>query len=96
MYGTTMIGKLASGVTAEDVQQRLKEWKATRDVPGFKTAHIQIGDDGTTIVNVAVFESEAAYKALADDPAQDEWWTTKMAPMLDGDPQWIDGTWYSG
>lgn len=93
MYGTTMIGKLAAGATGEDANQLLKAWIAERPVPGFKSAHLMVSDDGTTIVNVAVFESEAAYKALADDPAQDEWWRTKMAPMLDGEPQWIDGSW---
>lgn len=94
MYGTTMIGTLAAGVTGEEIQQELKQWIAERNVPGFTTAHIQVSDDGKTIVNVAVFESEAAYKALADDPVQDEWWRTRMAPKLDGEPQWIDGTWY--
>jgi hypothetical protein len=36
---------------------------------------------------------DADYRALADDPAQDDWWREKVMPMLDGDPQWFDGHW---
>lgn len=40
-----------------------------------------------------VFESKEKYVALANNPAQDEWSSNVMAPLLDGDPQWIDGSW---
>ena len=93
MYGTTMIGKLATGVTGEQIQAELKAWETGRDVPGYMSSHALIGDDGKTIVNVAVFDTKEHYMALADDPAQDEWYQQKFAPMLDGDPQWIDGEW---
>jgi hypothetical protein len=95
MYGTTMIGTLAEGVTAEKLRTEIERWETERNVPGFHSSHVLLADDGTTIINVAVFESKEAYLALADDPAQDEWWRTHYAPMLAGDPQWIDGSWIS-
>jgi len=88
-----MIGKLASGVSAEQIQAELKAWESARDVPGYMSSHVLIADDGKTIVNVAVFDTKENYMALADDPAQDDWYQSKFAPMLDGDPQWIDGNW---
>ena len=93
MYGSTMIGKLADGVTAEQVQAELKAWEAERSVPGYLSSHVMIADDGRTVINVAVFDTKENYMALADDPAQDDWWQNHYAPMLDGDPQWIDGNW---
>lgn len=95
MYGTTMIGTLADGVTADDVKSELKAWEAERQVPGYVSSHVMVADDGKTIVNVAVFDSKESYTALADDPAQDEWWQKHYAPLLDGDPRWIDGDWLS-
>ena len=88
-----MIGKLAEGVGKGDLEAELKAWERDRKVPGFMSSHVLVTDDGKTVVNVAVFDSKASYLALADDPAQDQWWQTRMAPMLAGDPQWIDGDW---
>jgi antibiotic biosynthesis monooxygenase (ABM) superfamily enzyme len=93
MYGTVMIGTLKG--TAEDLRLAAKEWQAERNVPGFVSSEALVSDDGTTIVNVVKFTDKAAYMALADDPAQDEWWTTKMRPLLAADPQWYDGEWES-
>ena len=93
MYGTTMIGKLADGVSAEQIKAELKAWETERDVPGYLSSHVMVTEDGRTIVNVAVFENKETYMALADDPAQDEWYQKHYAPLLDGDPQWIDGAW---
>ena len=39
------------------------------------------------------FASKQDYWALADNPDQDEWYRTSLAPLLDGDPTWIDGDW---
>ena len=88
-----MIGKLADGVTAEQIHAELKAWEAERTVPGYLSSHVMISDDGRTVINVAVFDTKENYMALADDPVQDEWWQKHYAPMLDGDPQWIDGIW---
>jgi antibiotic biosynthesis monooxygenase (ABM) superfamily enzyme len=93
MYGTTMIGKLASGVTADQIRDELTAWEKERNVPGYVSSHIMLADDGRTMVNVAIFDTKENYMALANDPAQDEWYQKHFAPMLDGDPQWIDGAW---
>jgi hypothetical protein len=94
MYGTTMIGKLATGVSGDDLRKELETWRDERKAPGFIEGHILVSDDGTTIVNVALFEDKASYLKLADDPEQDRWWSERMVPKLAGDPQWIDGTWH--
>jgi hypothetical protein len=90
-YGTVMIGRLRAPV--EDAEELVKKWVDERRVPGFRCEDILIGDDGVTVVMAVQFEDEASYQALADDPMQDEWWSNRMAPLLDGDPQWIDGHW---
>lgn len=95
MYGTTMIGRLVPGVTADQIRAEMTAWEKERNVPGYLSSHVLLGDDGRTIVNVAVFDSKENYLALANDPAQDEWYQQHYAPMLDGDPQWIDGEWVS-
>lgn len=93
MYGTAMMGTLATGVTADDLRNELETWRDERRTPGWVDGHILVADDGRTIVNVALFESKDAYLRLADDPEQDKWWTERMAPKLADEPRWIDGTW---
>jgi hypothetical protein len=90
-YGTTMIGRLKNG-TLDDIRTSLERWERDRHVPGFLGAQVLVADDGT-IVNTAVFADRAAYERLADDPAQDAWYQSEIAPRLDGEPQWIDGEW---
>ena len=60
---------------------------------GFVDANILITDDGAQVVVVTRFASREQYWALADSSNQDDWYQTTMAPMLDGDPTWIDGAW---
>ncbi|HLX87862.1 MAG TPA: hypothetical protein VKR22_05355 [Acidimicrobiales bacterium] len=91
-YGTIMIGKLKTPGTGEQLAAASKKWEE-RKVAGFQGSYTLFGDDGTTVVACVVFESKEKYLALADDPAQDEWWQTVMGPMLQSDPQWIDGVW---
>jgi len=93
MYGTVMIGKLK--VSYDEAMRASSEWNEKRDVAGYRRSDILRADDGSTIVMAVQFDSKEQYVALADDPAQDEWWRTVMAPMLDGEPTWIDGTWES-
>src|SRR5437763_10244410 len=69
MYGTTMIGTMAEGVSIEDVRSELKAWEAERHPSGYLSNHVLVADDGKTVVNVAVFDSKDSYLALADDPA---------------------------
>ena len=95
MYGTTMIGTLAQGVDTDQLRAELQAWEQERRPAGYQSSHLLISDDGTTVVNVAVFDSKESYAALADDPAQAEWWQEHYAPLLQGEPQWIDGTWIS-
>jgi hypothetical protein len=92
-YGTVMIGKLAEGMTLSEWKNELEEWKRARNVPGFQNAYALVTDDGETIVTCAVFESKESYFKLADDPEQDKWYQEKIAPRLNGEPTWIDGTW---
>lgn len=92
-YGTIMIGKLAPGVTRADWAKDLEAWKKERNVAGFQGEYLLVGDDGRTIVSCVIFESRETYMALANDPEQDKWWREKVVPNLDGDVQWIDGTW---
>ena len=91
-YGTIMIGKLKSGASVDDWRKSLEDWK-TRNVPGFQGEYTLVSDEGRTIVSCVTFESKDLYFQLANDPEQDKWYQAKVAPMLDGDPQWIDGTW---
>lgn len=95
MYGTTLIGTLASGVSADDIRAELQAWEKERSPAGYQSSHVLVSDDGTTVVNVAVFSSKEAYAALADDPVQDQWWREHYAPLLAGEPRWIDGSWIS-
>jgi antibiotic biosynthesis monooxygenase (ABM) superfamily enzyme len=95
MYGTTMIGTLARWVSADDVRAELEAWERQRHVPGFRSSHLMVGDDGNTVINVAIFDDVESYRALADDPEQDAWWREHCAPLLDGEPTWVDGSWIS-
>ena len=91
-YGTIMIGKLKTPGTGQSVVDAIRKWDERR-VPGYQGTDTLLGDDRTTVVSCVTFESKELYLALAHDPAQDDWWRTVMAPLLDGDPQWIDGEW---
>ena len=93
MYGTVMIGKLKG--SAEEMQARSEKWRAERgDSIGYIDQWVLKGDDGRFVVAVR-FNSKDEYLKLADDPAQDEWWSTQMMPLIDGEPEWIDGEWQS-
>ncbi|HEX8001565.1 MAG TPA: hypothetical protein VF519_02605 [Mycobacteriales bacterium] len=93
MYGTVMIATLKGSI--EDVRRVSKEWESESAVPGYVGEDVLAGDDGSTVVVAVRFESRERYQALADDPKQDEWWSTRMAPLLD-DVRWIDGEWELG
>ena len=94
MYGTVMIATLKGSL--EDVRQAAKEWENDFDAPGYVGQDVLVADDGTTLVMTVRFATKAQYQALADNPAQDEWWRTTMAPLFDGEPRWIDGEWEIG
>lgn len=91
-YGTIMIGKLKTPGTGQSLVDAAKKWEE-RDVDGFQGSYSLLSDDGSTVVSCITCESKEKYIALADSPGQDEWWRSTMAPLLDGDPRWIDGMW---
>ncbi|HET6213130.1 MAG TPA: hypothetical protein VFE14_09700 [Micromonosporaceae bacterium] len=91
MYGTVMVGKLKAG--RDEAMRASRDWNEQRQVPGYRRSDVLFGDDGGTVVFAVQFDSKEEYLALADSPEQDEWWRTVMAPMLDGEPTWVDGTW---
>lgn len=93
MYGTLMIGRLAAPL--EQVERAVAAWEADKGArtPGYVGQSVLAADDGTTVVAAIRFADAASYRALSDDPEQDAWWTTQMAPLFAGDVQWIDGTW---
>jgi hypothetical protein len=94
MYGTVMIATLKGSL--EDLRQVTKEWEAAGTPPGYVGEDVLVGDDGRTVVVAVRFESRDLYRQLADDPNQDEWWRTKMQPLLEDEVQWIDGEWELG
>jgi len=91
-YGTIMIGKLKTPGSGQLLVDAAKKWEE-RNVDGFQGSYSLLSDDGTMVVSCITFASKEKYLALADDPGQDDWWQSTMAPLLDGDPQWIDGEW---
>lgn len=93
MYGTTMIASLR-GSRAE-VEAAMADWLAQRapHIAGFVDAGILVGDDGRTLVNWARFTDRDAYQALSEDPEQDRFYQSRLAPLIEGEPRWIDGEW---
>jgi antibiotic biosynthesis monooxygenase (ABM) superfamily enzyme len=90
-YGTVMIGRLA--VPFEQLETSMRQWAVDRKVPGFRHEEVMLCDDGVTVVMTVFFDDKASYTALADNAEQTQWWTEVARPMLDGDPQWLDGHW---
>ena len=93
MYGTVMIARLAAGTSPEVFTETLRAYSNRERSDGFVDANILITDDGTQVVVTTRFASKEQYWALADASDQDDWYQTTMAPMLAGDPTWIDGAW---
>jgi len=91
-YGTIMIGKLKTPGSGHALVDAAKKWEE-RNVDGFQGSYSLLSDDGLMVVSCITFESKEKYLALADNPGQDEWWQSTMAPLLEGAPQWIDGQW---
>jgi hypothetical protein len=91
MYGTVMIASMKTSAAA--LQEAGRAWIAERGPSvGYLDQWVMQADDGRMVMAVR-FESKDAYLKLADDPTQDEWYQTVMAPHLAGDPEWIDGEW---
>ena len=89
-YGTVMLATLTGN--ADALQAASEDWAAQRRVPGFLVSEVLLADDGRTVVLAVFFEDRDAYQRLADDPAQDRWYSERIAPHLT-DVRWLDGTW---
>lgn len=86
-----MIAKTKTSV--DSVMDAGRQWVKERGATvGYIDQWVMKADDGRMVMAVR-FESKDAYLKLADDPAQDEWWTKVIAPNIEGEPQWIDGEW---
>lgn len=91
MYGTVMIAKVKGSV--DEMRARSEKWaKEWGTDAGYIDQWVLKTDDDRIVVAVR-FESKEKYVRLADDSRQDEWYRTELAPLLDGDPDWIDGEW---
>jgi hypothetical protein len=88
-----MIGKLKA--SPQEVTRASAKWNTQRRVPGYRRSDILVADEGGTVVVAVQFSSREEYRALAADPEQDRWWQTVFAPLLDGEPTWIDGMWHT-
>ena len=92
MYGTVMISRTTA--TLNEMRPLVTAWvEAIGRDAGFVDERILDPGDGRLVVCVR-FRDEASYKALADNPKQHEWWTQTVAPLLEGDQEWIDGHWH--
>lgn len=66
-----------------------------REIPGLRSSHMLVPDDGRGEVLLAVFfDDQASYERNADDPAMHEDYLRYRA-LLDADPEWTDGEWVS-
>lgn len=92
MYGTVMVAQTRPGSRGQ-IERGMADWLVQRAprIEGFVDAGLLFADDGTTVVNWARFTSREAYTRLGDDPEQDQWYRERIAPLLDGEPRWIDG-----
>ena len=92
MFGTVMIGR--SSTPVEQVRSLVSDWSTEiGSAAGFVDERALVTDDGRVVMCVR-FVDRASYEALADDPAQAAWWEANLKPLLDGDPEWIDGHWH--
>jgi hypothetical protein len=95
-YGTVMIARLrnpADAAQMEVMADTVRQWIDEHGSVGFLREDLMLTDDGTTVVATIFFDSEDTYRALSDDPDQDTWYSERLAPLLDGAPQWLDGHW---
>lgn len=89
MYGT--IAKYSVKPGSEDALTRWMEEQEERAISGWVSSTIFRSDkDAGEIWTCVVFESEAAYKKNADDPAMDKQYRA-LREHLREDPEWHDG-----
>ncbi len=93
VYGSVMIGRLAVPFAEVEAITRAWEDERGRVVSGYDGQSVLLAADGRTVVAAIRFADKTSYESLGDDPEQDTWWSTRMAPCFEGDVQWIDGEW---
>jgi heme-degrading monooxygenase HmoA len=86
-FGTLFRMRVKPG-KKDELRQLLTDRSGT--IPGMLSAHF-FDTGGNEAWGVAVFESEAAYRANADSPEQHQRYLAYRA-LLDADPEWHDGT----
>lgn len=86
LYGTVMTARLK--VPFEAFEEAMN---ARKNPAGAVSGSLMRVDDGVTVVGTYIFESKEAYVALGELPEQGEWYSSVIAPMLDGDATWLDG-----
>lgn len=92
LFGSIMIGR--SSMSVEQMRSIVRDWAAQiGDAAGFVDERCLVADDGRVLVCVR-FRDRASYEALAARPEQAAWWASTMRPLLEADPEWIDGAWY--
>jgi quinol monooxygenase YgiN len=92
MFGTIYQMKPRAG-QEQAIAEHLRRWERERrpSVKGAVAGYLfRSKDRPDTLIGVAVFDSEASYKANADDPAQGRWYQ-QLRELLDADPEWNDG-----
>lgn len=92
MFGTVFRMRPRPGREAA-VEEQLRRWERERRpvVAGVTASYLfKLRDHPGELIGVAVFDSEAHYRANAEDPEQDRWYRDLRA-LLEADPEWNDG-----
>jgi quinol monooxygenase YgiN len=90
MYGTVAKMRVKPGM--ETQWQALMAQYDTLKIPGYNTTYVyQMDGDPTTYYMAVVFESRESYHANAQTPEQDARYQAMLA-LLEGPPEWHDGT----
>ena len=92
MFGTVFRMRPKPGQEAA-VEEQLRRWQRERKpiVAGVTASYLfKLRDHPDELIGVAVFDSEAHYRANAEDPEQDRWYRDLRA-LLETDPEWNDG-----
>lgn len=92
MFGTVYRMRPKPGQAAA-VEEQMHRWERERKpvVAGVAASYLfKLRDHPGELIGVAVFDSEAHYRANAEDPAQDRWYRD-LRSLLETDPEWYDG-----
>lgn len=89
-YGTVAHMRAKKGMLEE--LRKMTEAEDMMDIPGYvATVVYQMDADPDELYMAVVFESKEAYTKNADSPEQDARYRD-FIKLLDGEPEWHDGT----